>query len=125
MSARRSCASSAFASGAEAAQARGLLVPAERFPGLRERDLTRSIYALMRDAIRAHAGAPPSSDSSPCRAAHDARRSRSPRAPLMLVERIAYAAGGTPVEFARDRHRGDAARFEIRVVPDDLLDRAG
>ncbi len=45
--------------------------------------------------------------------------------PLMLVERIAYAADGTPVEFARDRHRGDAARFVIRVVPDELLARAG
>ncbi len=42
----------------------------------------------------------------------------------MLVERIAYAADGTAVEFARDRHRGDAARFVIRVVPDELLARA-
>ena len=29
----------------------------------------------------------------------------------MLVERVAFAADGTPVEFARDRHRGDRARF--------------
>ena len=27
----------------------------------------------------------------------------------------------SPVEFAHDRHRGDAARFVIRVVPDELL----
>ncbi len=42
----------------------------------------------------------------------------------MLVERTSYAADGTPVEFARDRHRGDRARFVIRVAPDDLRARA-
>jgi GntR family transcriptional regulator len=31
-------------------------------------------------------------------------------APLMLVERTAYAAGGMPVEFARDLFRGDRTR---------------
>ena len=34
-------------------------------------------------------------------------------------------AMSSAVEFARDRHRGDAARFVIRVVPDELLARAG
>ena len=39
--------------------------------------------------------------------------------PLMLVERVAYAADGPAVEWARDRHRGDRARFvvEVRAVP--------
>jgi GntR family transcriptional regulator len=32
-------------------------------------------------------------------------------APLMLVERIAYAAAGHPVEFARDLFRGDRTRI--------------
>ena len=45
--------------------------------------------------------------------------------PLMLVERSAYARDGTAVEFARDRHRGDRARFLIRVVPDGMLARGG
>ena len=36
--------------------------------------------------------------------------------PLMLVERVAYAADGTPVEWARDRHRGDRARFVVEVA---------
>ena len=31
----------------------------------------------------------------------------------MLVERVARAADGTAVEFARDRHRGDRARFVV------------
>ena len=44
--------------------------------------------------------------------AHDAEHlGIAEGAPLMLVERTSYAADGTPVEFARDRHRGDRARF--------------
>jgi DNA-binding GntR family transcriptional regulator len=39
--------------------------------------------------------------------------------------RIAYADDGTAVEYAQDRHRGDRARFIVRVVPDTLLARAG
>lgn len=33
--------------------------------------------------------------------------------PLLLVERIGYAANGTPVEFARDRFRADRTRLEL------------
>ena len=32
-------------------------------------------------------------------------------APLMLVERVAYAQTGQPVEFARDLFRGDRTRI--------------
>jgi GntR family transcriptional regulator len=32
-------------------------------------------------------------------------------APLMLVERVAYAQTGRPVEFARDLFRGDRTRI--------------
>ena len=101
-------------------------LPAARFPGLLDRDLTGSLYALMRDVY----------DLGPQTATErlEPVAARSYEAdtldveegvPLMLVERIAYAADGTAVEFARDRHRGDAARFVIRVVPDELLARAG
>jgi DNA-binding GntR family transcriptional regulator len=37
-------------------------------------------------------------------------------APLMLVERVAYAADDTPVELGRDHHRGDRARFVVHVA---------
>ena len=40
----------------------------------------------------------------------------------MLVERTAYAADGTPIEFARDRHRGDKARWIVKVTSDALVD---
>ena len=39
----------------------------------------------------------------------------------MLVERTSFAADGTPVEFARDRFRGDRASFVIRVAPDGCV----
>ena len=95
--------------------------PAERFPGFAEQDLSGSLYALMRDAYAA----------APVRAierlepvlarAHEARALDVPaRSPLMLIERTAYAADGTPVEFAHDRYRGDRARFVVRVSPDVL-----
>ena len=84
-------------------------LPAGRFPGLLELDLSGSLYALMRER---YGLAPVERDGAP-----GARRGRArtrPRrsacaegAPLMLVERVAYAADGTPVEFAHDRHRGD------------------
>ncbi len=99
-------------------------LPAARFPGLLERDLSGSVYALMRDGY----GLGPVSAIE--RLEPVAARSHEAEAlgiaeglPLMLVERIAYAADGTPVEFARDRHRGDRARFELRVRPDEMLAR--
>jgi GntR family transcriptional regulator len=101
-------------------------VPAARFPGLLDEDLSGSLYALMRERY----------DLGPVTATErlEPMAARSYEAdalgvdegsPLMFVERIAYAADGTAVEFARDCHRGDRARFVIRVVPDELLARAG
>ena len=100
-------------------------LPAARFPGLLERDLSGSLYAVMRTEY----GLAPVSATErlePVTArAHDAQHlGVAEGAPLMLVERTSYAADGTPVEFARDRHRGDRARFVIRVAPDDLRTRA-
>lgn len=100
-------------------------LPAQRFPGLLERDLGGSIYRLMGE----HYDLAPVSATErlePVAARqHDAQHlGVAEGAPLMLVERTSYAADGTPVEFARDRHRGDRARFVIRVAPDDLRARA-
>jgi GntR family transcriptional regulator len=91
-------------------------IPASRFPGFAEHDLGGSLYALMRTEY----------DLEPVHAIerleavtarrHEARALGVPeRAPLMLVERTAYAAGDVAVEFARDRWRGDRARFTIEV----------
>ena len=98
---------------------------AERFPGLLEHDLTGSLYAIM----RAHYDLAPTTATErlePVAARpHEAPLLGVPEgAPLMLVERVAFAPDGTPVEFARDRHHGAHARFLIHVVPGELLSRA-
>jgi GntR family transcriptional regulator len=100
-------------------------VPAERFPGLLAHDLSGSLYALMRE----HYDLEPISATEclepvPARSQEAAALDVAEGSPLMLVERIAYAQDGTPVEFAHDRHRRDHARFVVRVVPDELLARA-
>jgi GntR family transcriptional regulator len=100
-------------------------LPAARFPGLLDRDLSGSIYALMRaDYDLGPVTATERLEPVAARSYEADALDVAEGSPLMLVERVAYAADGTPVEFARDRHRGDAARFVIRVVPDELLTRA-
>jgi len=87
------------------------------------RDLSGSIYDLMREEyglepVRAVERLEPVVARS-----HEAKAlSIEVGAPLMLVERTAYAADGTPVEFARDRHRGDKARWIVKVTSDALVD---
>lgn len=91
-------------------------IPAGRFPGFASHDLEGSLYALMRDEyglepVRAVERLEPVAARR-----HEARAlGIAERAPLMLVERTASAADGTQVEFARDRWRGDRARFTIQV----------
>jgi GntR family transcriptional regulator len=90
------------------------LFPAALFPGLLDCRLDGSLYEL----LEARYGLRP----------HRARESLEPvvagvreaealdideGAPLMLVERTAYAASGQPLEFARDRFRGDRTRVVV------------
>ena len=94
-------------------------IPAAPFPGLLELGLGGSLYALMRDLyergpVRAVERLEPVLARSHEAAALDVAEG----SPLMLVERVAYAADGTAVEFAHDRHRGDRARFTIEIASD-------
>ncbi|HLK75897.1 MAG TPA: GntR family transcriptional regulator [Streptosporangiaceae bacterium] len=88
------------------------LFPAARFPGFLESRLDGSLYEL----LEVRYGLRP----------HRARESLEPvtagvreaeallvdvGAPLMLVERTAYARTGEPVEFARDLFRGDRTKL--------------
>jgi GntR family transcriptional regulator len=91
-------------------------VPVDRFPGLVDHDMRGSLYALMRDVF----GFPPVRAIERLEPAlaepHQAQALRiSPGQPLMLITRVAFSAGGTPVEFARDHHRGDRARFVVEA----------
>jgi GntR family transcriptional regulator len=88
--------------------------PAKLFPDLLDRRLDGSLYDLLAEG---YAMRP-----------HRARESLEPvvagvreaealeieeGAPLMLVERTAYAADGQPVEYARDLFRGDRTRVVL------------
>lgn len=95
--------------------------PAARFPGLLEEDLTGSLYEVLEarygDApVRSLERIEPVLARVADAEALGVRRG----APLLLVERVAYAAGGAPVEYARDRFRGDRTRVVVwtaGVVP--------
>jgi GntR family transcriptional regulator len=90
------------------------LFPAERCPGLLSHRLDGSIYELLEEKY----GQRP----------HRARETLEPvlagvreaealgvaeGAPLMLVERTAYARSGLPLEFARDLFRGDRTKVVV------------
>jgi GntR family transcriptional regulator len=94
-------------------------LPDALFPGICELPLDGSLYALMRDRYdREPVRAVERLEPVPARAGEARLLGVARRAPLMLVERTAYARDGTPVEFARDRHRGDRARFVVEVAPE-------
>jgi GntR family transcriptional regulator len=87
-------------------------LPAERFDGLLELDLTGSLYELLAERF----------DAAPVRAVEriepvladeDESNALGVEAgtPLMLVDRIAYDADGLVVETARDVFRGDRTRI--------------
>lgn len=99
-------------------------LPGERFPGLLAHDLTGSLYALMRDHYRLGPSRATERLEPVAARSYEAAALGVPEgSPLMLVERVAYAEDGTPVELAVDRHRGDRARFLVRVVPGELARR--
>ncbi len=94
-------------------------LPAGPFSGLLDLGLTRSLYGLMKELyglepVRAVERLEPVLARAHEAAALDVAEG----SPLMLVERTAYAADGTAVEFAHDRHRGDRASFVIQVAAD-------
>jgi len=100
-------------------------VPAERFPGLLGRDLSGSLYSLMRERYELGPVSATERLEPVAAGAYEAEALEvAEGSPLMLVERVAFAADGRAVEFARDLHRGDRARFLIQVVPADIIARA-
>lgn len=91
-------------------------IPTDRFPGFASHDLSGSLYALMRDKYGLEPVHAVERLEPVAARRHEARAlDIAERAPLMLVERTASAAGGTVVEFARDRWRGDRVHFTIEV----------
>jgi GntR family transcriptional regulator len=94
-------------------------IPAAPFPGLLGLGLGGSLYTLMRDLYeRGPVRAVERLEPVLARSHEAAALEVDEGSPLMLVERIAYAADGTAVEFAHDRHRGDRARFTVEISAD-------
>ncbi|NRQ34361.1 GntR family transcriptional regulator [Nonomuraea sp. NN258] len=84
-------------------------------PGFLEQDLGGSLYALLSDRYGlGPATAVEHLDPVTARPAEAAELGIAPGAPLMLIERTAYAADGTPVEYARDLFRPDRVRISVR-----------
>jgi GntR family transcriptional regulator len=88
--------------------------PAELLPGLLERDLTGSIYAVMGDG---YGLAPFSSveELNPAIAgeANAKLLDISPNAPVLTIQRTALSEDGRPVEYSRDVIRTDRLRIVV------------
>ncbi|MET0448701.1 MAG: GntR family transcriptional regulator [Aeromicrobium sp.] len=91
-------------------------LPAHLFPGMLDRNLSSSIYGLMR---RHHDLAPQGAREwlEPEIASPGNARllGVEPGSALMLVTRRATTADGTPVEFAYDRYRSDRTRITLQT----------
>jgi GntR family transcriptional regulator len=90
------------------------LFPAARFPGMLDCPLDGSLYELLEVTygLRPHRAR---EIMEPVTAgAREAEALGVPEgAPLMLVERTAYARSGEPLEYARDLFRGDRTRVVL------------
>jgi GntR family transcriptional regulator len=89
-------------------------LPARLYPGIETLDLGGSLYELMGDAFgRRPERVVERLETVAARAADARALDVRPGAPLLLVERVGYGDDGTPLEFARDRFRGDRTRIVI------------
>ena len=90
------------------------LFPAARFPGMLEFRLDGSLYELLevRYGLRPHRARESLEPvSAGVREAEALEVDQG--APLMQVERTAYAQSGEPLEYARDLFRGDRTRVVV------------
>ena len=90
------------------------LFPAARFPGMLEFRLDGSLYDLLeiRYGLRPHR-ARESLEPVTAGVREAEALDVAEGAPLMQVERTAYARSGEPLEFARDLFRGDRTRVVV------------
>jgi GntR family transcriptional regulator len=90
------------------------LFPAARFPGMLEFRLDSSLYELLetRYGLRPHR-ARESLEPVTAGVREAEALDVAEGAPLMQVERTAYARSGEPLEFARDLFRGDRTRVVV------------
>ncbi|MGH2356415.1 MAG: GntR family transcriptional regulator [Candidatus Limnocylindria bacterium] len=93
-------------------------LPAERFPGLLASDLEHnSLWDILNERyatpiVRAREALEPVL----LRAREARLLDQTPGRPALLVEGVAFAADGSPVEFARSYVRGDRTRYYVERV---------
>jgi GntR family transcriptional regulator len=88
-----------------------------RVPGFLQRDLRDSLTRILRDDYEIGLSSVVECLEPVAAGAFEARVLGVPGgAPLMLVERVLRETGGQPLEYARDRHRGDRSRFLMRTA---------
>jgi GntR family transcriptional regulator len=92
-------------------------LPASRFPDIEDMDLTGSLYDLMDIGFGLRPVRALERLETTAARPSDARTIGAKRGvPVLLVERVCYAADGTPVEFARDRYRGDRTALVVESL---------
>ncbi|MGW8250714.1 MAG: GntR family transcriptional regulator [Anaerolineales bacterium] len=98
------------------------MIPAGRYPGLDECDLeNRSIYEVMETEYGVHIARARQSFEPVVASPFEAELLQVwVGAPLMLEKRISYDKEGRPVEYGRDRYRGDRFRFVTDAAPFDF-----
>jgi GntR family transcriptional regulator len=99
------------------------LFPAEMFPGLLQCRLDGSLYELLETRYGQRPYRARESLEPVTAGVREAEALEVPEgAPLMLVQRTAYAESGAPLEFARDLFRGDRTRIVIWTpdLPGDI-----
>lgn len=98
------------------------IIPAGRYPGLETCDLeNRSIYEIMETQYGVRITHARQSFEPVVASPFEAELLRVwVGAPLMLEKRISYDQEGRPVEYGRDRYRGDRFRFVTDAAPFDF-----
>ncbi len=98
------------------------IIPAGRYPGLEGCDLeNRSIYEVMEDDYGVRITRARQSFEPVVASQFEAELLQVwVGAPLMLERRISYDDDGRPVEYGRDRYRGDRFRFVTDAAPFDF-----
>ena len=93
-------------------------LPAERFPGLLASDLeSGSLYELLATRYATHIASARETLEPVLLHAREARLlGQRPRTPALLVEGVAFTAGGVPVEFSQTYVRGDRTRYFVQRV---------
>ena len=98
------------------------LIPVQRFPGLDQYDIeNRSIYEVLEEEYGIPIARARQSFEPIVATEFEAKLLNiSIGNALMMEKRISYDANNLPIEYGKDRYRGDRFRFVTEAVPFSL-----